>query len=76
MHKALLKNHKDALQKNTTANYNTAVGQLALNENTTASNNTAVGYNALGLNTTCISNVAIGPAAADATADACGDVVK
>jgi len=48
-----------ALQANTTASNNTAVGYAAM-YNTTAANNTAVGYSALTANTTGDNNTAVG----------------
>ena len=38
---------RDALDANTTGNYNIAIGRNALSANTTANYNTAVGYNSL-----------------------------
>jgi len=53
----------DALQANTTADGNTAVGFAAMAANTTGTNNAALGANALGTNTTGDSNTATGVSA-------------
>lgn len=52
-----------ALNSNTTGNYNTATGTQALFTNTTGYNNTATGYAALYYNTTGYNNTATGYAA-------------
>ena len=49
-----------ALDANTTASYNTAIGQNNAGANTTGSNNTTVGYDCFYTNTTGHSNVAMG----------------
>ena len=49
-----------ALNANTTGNYNSAFGVMALSLNTTASASTAVGYQALYANTTGAASVAVG----------------
>jgi trimeric autotransporter adhesin len=51
------------LCNNTTGNFNTAVGKLALSANTTANDNTAVGFQSLCANTTGCQNIVIGSCA-------------
>src|SRR5262245_61162453 len=50
----------NALEFNTTGNYNTANGAQALLHNTTGSLNTAAGVNALVFNTTGSNNIGVG----------------
>ena len=52
--------YQDALNDNTTASNNTAVGGFALDSNTTGHSNVAVGTLALDANTTGVQNTAVG----------------
>ena len=51
--------YSGALHNNTTAHYNTGLGDSALLSNTTGHTNTAVGFSALVLNTTGFDNTTV-----------------